>query len=330
MKDNKQCILVTGGAGYIGSHTCKALYQNNFVPVVFDNLSNGHKWAVKWGPLEIGDVRDTERLISVIHQYKPIAVMHFAASIEVGESVKDPEGFHDNNVGGVKSLLTAMDETSVRLLVFSSSCAVYGLPEMIPITEQCAINPINPYGENKAESESLILKDHQEKSLSATCLRYFNAAGADFEGELGEAHDPETHLIPIILDKGAINGEVVPVYGDDYDTPDGTCLRDYIHVNDLAIAHIEALKRLLKIGGFTTYNLGSGRAYSVKEILDSVKSITGKNINYQIEERREGDVPVLYAETSLASTQLGWQPRYSDLDSIISSAWRWIQEYQPK
>ncbi len=324
MNGNKQTVLVTGGAGYIGSHACKTLANNGFFPVVYDNLSNGHEWAVKWGVLQVGDVRDTKKLKSVIKKYKPIAVMHFAASIEVAESVANPELFYENNVGGIDSLLKAMFETGVNNLVFSSSCAVYGVPKELPISETSPVAPTNPYGENKAEAEQMIRENHKSRGLNAICLRYFNAAGADPDGDLGEAHEPESHLIPILLNKVALKDFVAKVYGNDYDTPDGTCLRDFVHVSDLADAHILAMKKLLNNEGYySEYNLGNGRPYSVKEVIECVKSVTNHDFDYQILDRRSGDVPALMADSSKAIKELSWQPKYNSLESIIETAWDW-------
>lgn len=319
----ERCVLVTGGAGYIGSHTCKALAKNGFNPVVYDNLSNGHDWAVKWGPLHVGDVLDLEKLVSVIEKYKPIAVMHFAASIEIAESMNNPDSFYKNNVGGTATLLKAMVETGTNNMVFSSSCAVYGASKVIPISESCPIAPTNNYGENKADAEKKIREQHLRNDLSAICLRYFNAAGADPDGELGEAHEPESHLIPILMKKGALKGLDVQVYGGDYNTPDGTCLRDYVHVTDLADAHILAMKKLLNHGGYFEYNLGNGKPFSVLEVIKFVKKVTKKKFGYQILDKRSGDVPILMADSSKAKNELGWQPKFDSLERIIETAWKW-------
>ena len=318
-------ILVTGGAGYIGSHTCKILAKHDFIPVTFDNLENGHEWVVKWGPLEIGDVRDSERLREVIEKYQPQAIMHFAAYIEVGESVKDPGKFHDNNVVGTANLLQVMQESGIQNIVYSSSCAVYGLPSEVPITESCRIAPENPYGKTKADSENILKDYHLNHGIHSVSLRYFNAAGADLEGDIGEAHDPESHLIPIVLTKGALDGKEVDIYGDDYDTPDGTCVRDYIHVIDLAEAHILALKRLISGGSSSVYNLGNGQSYSVKEVVESIKRLTGKKFDVRVSSRRPGDVPILVADATKAYKELGWKTRYSDLETILGTAWDWIR-----
>ena len=318
-------ILVTGGAGYIGSHTCKVLAKHDYIPVTYDNLENGHEWAVKWGPLEVGDVRDGERLREVMEKYRPQAIMHFAAYIEVGESVKNPEKFHDNNVVGTANLLQIMQETGISQIVYSSSCAVYGLPSEVPITESCRIAPENPYGQTKADSERILGDYHLNHGIRSVSLRYFNAAGADPAGEIGEAHDPESHLIPIVMTKGALQGGAVDIFGDDYDTPDGTCLRDYIHVLDLAEAHVLALKRLLSGGDNAVYNLGNGQSYSVREVVDSIKRLTGRNFEVRVSPRRPGDVPILVADATKANDELGWMTKYSDLETILGTAWDWTR-----
>jgi UDP-arabinose 4-epimerase len=263
MREN---ILVTGGAGYIGSHVCKALHAAGYNPVTYDNLSSGHDWAVKWGPLERGDILDAPRLKEVFASYKPAAVMHFAALIVVGESVENPAKYYRNNVAGSLSLLEAMRAQGVNHFIFSSTAAVYGLPEIVPISETATERPINPYGETKLIVERMLRDFGGAYGLNWTALRYFNAAGADPDGEIGEAHDPETHLIPIVLE--AIQGKRgrVNVFGTVYDTRDGTCVRDYIHVCDLADAHVAALDRVRRGGSSTAYNLGNGAGFTVHEV----------------------------------------------------------------
>jgi UDP-glucose-4-epimerase GalE len=315
-------ILVTGGAGYIGSHTCKALAQAGYKPIVFDNLSTGHEHAVKWGPLEVGDIRDKEKLSAVFEQYKPEAVIHFASKIVVSESVKNPGEYYDNNVNGTLSLLNVMRAHAVNAIVFSSTAAVYGYPETTLITESHSLNPINPYGKTKLACEWL-LQDYQTAyNINYVALRYFNAAGADTEGELGEEHEPETHLIPLILN-AAKNKTSTSIFGNDYATPDGTCIRDYIHVSDLANAHIKALEYIFKNAQSGIFNLGTGKGYSVREILDTTKEVTSIDIDEVISERRAGDPDSLVAKSDSAQQTLAWQPKYSDIENIIKTAWQW-------
>jgi UDP-glucose-4-epimerase GalE len=316
-------ILVTGGAGYIGSHTCKALAQAGYNPITFDNLSAGHEHAVKWGPLEIGDIRDSEILSAVFKQYQPEAVIHFASKIVVSESVKEPESYYDNNVNGTASLLNVMQTHSVNAIVFSSTAAVYGYPETNPIAESHSLSPINPYGETKLACENLLEEYRSTHEINYIALRYFNAAGADPEGELGEEHNPETHLIPLIL-KAVKDNAPVSIFGDDYATPDGTCIRDYIHVTDLASAHIKALEYVFKNKQSEIFNLGTGKGYSVREVLDTAKEITAKEIDEVISKRRAGDPDSLVAKPDAAQKGLGWQAQQSDLGSIIGTAWKWL------
>lgn len=316
-------VLVTGGAGYIGSHACKALAQAGYTPVTYDNLVYGHPWAVKWGPLEEGDIADRERLEQVFETYSPVAVIHFAAFAYVGESVSDPGKYYRNNVAGTLTLLEMMRDRGVPHLVFSSTCATYGVPDIIPIPETHPQQPINPYGTTKLMVESILQdfdKAHGPKSI---CLRYFNAAGADPDGEIGEAHDPETHLIPLVLE--AANGKRphITIFGDDYDTPDGTCIRDYIHVTDLAAAHVLALQKLMKGNPSTAYNLGNGQGFSVKQVIDVARSVCDRPIPVQMGQRRPGDPPRLIGDASRAKAELGWKPAYADLETIVRTAWQW-------
>lgn len=316
-------ILVTGGAGYIGSHACKALRAKGYNPVTYDNLSSGHEWAVKWGPLEQGDILDFRRLSQVMESYKPFAVIHFAALISVGESVENPERYYRNNVMGSLQLLQAMREQGVQRIIFSSTAAVYGLPELVPITEMALEQPINPYGETKLIVERMLRDFGAAYGINWTALRYFNASGADPQGETGEAHDPETHLIPIILE--AIQGkrDRLTVYGTDYDTPDGTCIRDYIHVTDLAEAHVAALERLKQGGDSSSYNLGNGAGFSVREVINAAQKVTGKLVPVHYGLRREGDPSVLIADAHRARQELSWRPKISSLEEIIKTAWSW-------
>ena len=316
-------VLVTGGAGYIGSHACKALAAAGYEPVVYDNLVYGHREAVRWGPLEQGDTADEARLIEVIERYRPVAAMHFAAYAYVGESVTDPGKYYRNNVGGTVGLLEALRRCQVEHLVFSSTCATYGMPVTERIAEDHPQNPINPYGRSKMMVES-VLRDYDTAfGLRSLSLRYFNAAGADPAGEIGENHDPETHLIPLILDAALGRRPNITVFGSDYDTPDGTCIRDYIHVTDLADAHVRAL-RVLQDGQPTgVMNLGNGAGYSVNEVIEAARRITAREIVSVAGERRPGDPDRLVAAAGRAAETLGWTPAYPDLDAIIGTAWDW-------
>jgi UDP-arabinose 4-epimerase len=327
-------ILVTGGAGYIGSHACKALEKAGYNPICYDNLVAGHRSAVKWGPFEEGDISDRRRLDEVIDRYHPKGLMHFAAYLEVGESVKNPAKYYENNVKGSLILFEAMRDHAVKNIVFSSTCAVYGEPKQVPIKEDHPRNPINPYGRTKAVVEGMLEDYSSAYDLKATCLRYFNAAGADPEGETGEAHDPESHLIPLVLDAATGKRDSISIFGTDYETKDGTCIRDYIHVTDLAQAHVLALQKLesqtvtsKKNGGnFSAYNLGNGLGFSVKEVIDAAKKITKKDIPVTDVERREGDPPKLIGDSFLAKKELKWKPKYAELSIIIQTAWAWHQK----
>lgn len=323
-------ILVTGGAGYVGAHACKALHRAGYTPVVFDNLSTGHKSFVRWGPLIPGDIRDAEALCHTIRAYQVEAVLHFAASAYVGESVADPQKYYENNVGGSLSLLGSMLEAGCRRIVFSSSCAIYGEPETNPIEEKTRQNPVNPYGASKAMVERILCDYQKAREIDAIALRYFNASGADPEGELGELRDPETHLIPRAM--MAIQGYIhdFAVFGTDYPTPDGTAIRDYVHVCDLADAHVAAVRRLLAGGVGGTFNLGTGRGYSVKQVLDAIAVETGKSLPISHAPRREGDPPALVADASLSNRELGFAPRLSDIKTIVQNAWAWHRRAHPK
>ena len=323
-------VLVTGGAGYIGSHACKALSQAGYQPIAFDSLVYGHDWAVQWGPLEIGDITDRVRLDAVLAKYQPIAIMHFAAFTYVGESVQDPGKYYRNNVAGTLTLLEAARDHGIRQFIFSSTCATYGVPQQIPIREDHPQNPINPYGASKWMIERILADFDRAHGLRSMSLRYFNAAGADPEGQTGESHDPETHLIPLVLDAATGKRAAIQVFGDDYDTPDGSCIRDYIHVTDLAAAHVLALQALERGAKTDCYNLGNGQGYSVKEVIAVAQAVTGKTIPIQIAPRREGDPARLVGDASRAVSQLGWQPRFHQLDRIIETAWHWHTKPQSK
>lgn len=316
-------ILVTGGAGYIGSHTCKALAYAGYRPIVYDNLVYGHDWAVKWGPLETGDILDRNRLDKVIMQYRPHAVIHFAAFAYVGESVKDPIKYYRNNVAGSVTLLEAMRNHSIRKFIFSSTCSTYGVPSYLPIDELHPQQPINPYGSSKLMIERILQDVGQSDGIRSVSLRYFNAAGADPDGEIGEDHDPETHLIPLVLKVAAGRSSHVSVFGDDYDTPDGTCIRDYIHVTDLAAAHVAALGALSTGPEWKAYNLGNSRGYSVKEVIETATQITGKEIPFTVTERRVGDPDSLIGSSEMVRRDLEWTPIYNDLSVILNTAWQW-------
>lgn len=313
-------ILVTGGAGYIGSHTAKLLKAAGFEPVVYDNLVSGNRVSVRWGPFVHGDILDTSHLAQTLARYEPAAVIHFAASAYVGESVEDPSKYYRNNVTGTLSLLDACRQTNVDRIIASSSCATYGVPASLPITETTPQNPINPYGRTKLIAEH-ILKDYAAAyGLRYVALRYFNACGADPEGELGEWHDPETHLIPNAL--RAAGGKIshLPVFGDDYETADGTCVRDYIHVTDLARAHLLALEYLKAGGENLAVNLGTGKGTSIREILDAVARSTGRQVPIELHPRRPGDPPALFADPAMARRTLGFSTECSDLDTIVRTA----------
>jgi UDP-glucose-4-epimerase GalE len=322
MSENIRNVLVTGGAGYIGSHTAKALANGGFIPITYDSLVRGHRWAVKWGPFVEGDIGDKAKLLQTIRQYELGAVIHFAAFAYVGESVTRPELYFENNVTKSLALLGAMAEARVRHVVFSSSCATYGTPSRTPITEETPQLPVNPYGETKLIIERALHWYGNAHDISWAALRYFNAAGADFEGEIGEAHFPETHLIPLVLDS-ALCSRTVEIYGDDYPTLDGTCVRDYIHVTDLAEAHVRTLHYLMKGGASITLNLGTGNGYSIRQVIGTVEQVTGRKVLYRVAGRRAGDPAVLVADPSLAGKVLAWHLRFSDLESIVSSAWKW-------
>jgi len=318
-------ILVTGGAGYIGSHACKALAKAGYTPITYDNLIYGHEWAVQWGPLERGDILDAQRLGEVMARYRPKAVMHFAAFAYVGESVEDPAKYYRNNVVGTLNLLDAMREQGVPKIVFSSTCATYGMPRQVPMEENHPQNPINPYGWSKLMIEQALRDYASAYEMNAVSLRYFNAAGADPDGEIGESHEPETHLIPLVLDAVAGRRPDITVFGNDYDTPDGTCIRDYIHVTDLADAHVRALDYLEDHQGFDAFNLGNGNGFSVQEVIEMARQITGIDFHVRIGDRRSGDPPRLVGDSSRACQALGWHSKFDDLATIIETAWRWHQ-----
>ena len=318
-----QSILVTGGAGYVGSHACKALASGGFRPVVYDNLSRGHEVAVRWGPFVKGDLHDGAKLVAALREHRISAVLHFAAFAYVGESVTDPGLYYQNNVGGTLSLLAAMREAEVGTIVFSSTCAVYGVPEALPIGESTPKAPLNPYGDTKLAIERALHWYGGAYGLRHMALRYFNAAGADPEGEIGEDHEPETHLIPLVLRAALGTGQPVAIFGTDYPTPDGTAIRDYVHVSDLADAHVRALAHLAAGGDSGALNLGTGQGCSVREVIAAVERIGGRAVLRREAPRRPGDPPELVADPPASAARLGWRPRHSDLDTIIATALAW-------
>lgn len=319
--------FVTGGAGYVGSHCAKAFADAGWSVITYDNLSRGHRDLVQWGDLIEGDILDTDRLRDALKRTQPDAVAHFAALAYVTESIAAPDLYYRNNVLGTMNLLYAMQATGVTQLVFSSSCATYGICNQL-ITEDTPQNPINPYGETKRICERMIRDYGAANGLRSVILRYFNAAGCDADGATGERHDPETHVIPLAI-RGAMDGTFTfKIFGSDYDTPDGSCVRDYVHVSDLADAHCRALEYLAKGGASEILNLGTGRGYSVLELADAVSKVAGKPVPRVMAERRPGDPPYLVASAEKAGRVLGWHPKHSDLDTIIRTAWAWFEQEQ--
>jgi UDP-glucose-4-epimerase GalE len=315
-------VLVTGGAGYIGSHACKALRQAGYRVVVFDNLVAGHRAAVRHGELIEGDVLDVAAVRAALRRHEAAAVVHFAAYLDVGESVRQPLRYYRNNVGGALAVLEAMAAESVQYFVFSSTCATFGEPVETPIDETHPQRPINAYGETKLAVERALPHLERAHGIRSAVLRYFNAAGADPEGELGEDHSPEIHLIPRAI-AAASGGPGLEIFGDDYPTPDGTCLRDYVHVSDLAEAHVKALQAIVETGRSVAYNLGTGRPHSVREVIRAVERATGRSVPATLAPRRAGDPAVLYAAPAKAHAELHWRPVLPDLDSIVRTAWAW-------
>jgi UDP-glucose-4-epimerase GalE len=319
-------VLVTGGAGYIGSHGAKALSRAGYRVVTYDNLTAGHRGAVRYGGLVEGDVTDLTAVRAALRQHGIFAVMHFAALLDVGESVREPDRYYRNNVIGALTVLEAMAAESVKYFVFSSSCATYGEPRETPISEMHPQQPINSYGETKLAVERALPHFSVAHGMRWTALRYFNAAGADPEGEIGENHAPEIHLIPRAIE-AATGGRSLQLFGDDYPTPDGTCLRDYIHVSDLADAHVRALDVMVETGQSGAYNLGTGEPHSVREVIDTVERVTGHRVPWTLAPRRPGDAAVLYAAAGKAQAELGWTPRFPDLESMVRTAWAWHQRH---
>ena len=322
-------ILVVGGAGYIGSHMVKLLGERGCAVTTLDDLSSGHRDAVLTGDLVQGDMADTELLRSLFARRKYDAVMHFASFIEVGESVREPAKYYRNNVANTLALLTAMREAGVDRFIFSSTAAIFGTPQYVPIDERHPRAPINPYGRTKNMVEDVLGDYERAYGLRSVCLRYFNAAGADPEGKLGERHEPESHLIPLALQAASGRRAGLSVYGTDYDTPDGTCIRDYVHVSDLCEAHWLALESLRAGAGSQAYNLGNGNGFSVLEVIETAKKVTGVDFAVKLEARRAGDPPRLVADSSAIKAKLGWSPRYADLDTIIAHAWAFERSRKP-
>ncbi len=316
---------MTGGAGYVGSHACKALAAKGYLPITYYNLSRGNLCAVKWGPFEKGDVADVRQVQAVLEKYRPSALMHFAAFAYVGESVEQPLLYYRNNFAGTAALLRAVVEFGCIPVVFSSSCAIYGVPDRVPIAEDDPQRPINPYGHSKLFVERMLTDLNIACGLPWIALRYFNAAGADPDRQIGEAHDPETHLIPLVL-AAARGGPAVQILGNDYETPDGTCIRDYVHVSDIADAHVRALEHLLKGGRSCALNLANSHGHSVKEVIATAETVCGRSIPSKTVARRPGDPPILIGDASSAHALLGWKPALSGLETQIRDAWNWLKQ----
>lgn len=320
-------ILVVGGAGYIGSHMVKLLRLSGFNPVVADDLSSGRRAAVQGADLHVGDIGDAAFVDRVLRACRPAAVMHFASYIQVGESVANPGKYYRNNVTATQVLLDGMRAYDVARFIFSSTAAIFGDPTYVPIDEAHPKQPINPYGRSKWMVEQMLEDYDRAYGLKSVCLRYFNAAGADPDGELGECHEPETHLLPLILQAAAGRRPHITIYGDDYATPDGSCVRDYIHIEDLCSAHLLALRQLLAGSESARYNLGNGNGFSVREVITAAQRVTGCEIPVVIGERRAGDPPSLVADSRCARAELGWQPQFADLDTIVAHAWAWERKH---
>lgn len=318
-------VVVTGGAGYIGSHICKALSQAGFLPVSIDNLSRGHAALVRFGPLEQIDILDTEAVSAALSRYQPAAVIHCAGCIAIGESTADPALYYRQNVTGTLQLLQAMQDAGVNKIIFSSSCAVHGLPETQPIREDAPYAPISPYGNTKMMAELAIRDYASAYGLHYLVFRYFNACGADPDGEIGECHEPETHLIPLAI-QAVLSGKPLHLFGTDYPTPDGTAIRDYIHVSDIAEAHLLGLNYMLEGGASDIFNIGQGLGHSVREIIEATAQVTGRDVPTHVASRRAGDTSVLLADTAKICEKLGFAARHSTLHAIISSAYHWERE----
>lgn len=318
-----ESILVAGGAGYIGSHACKLLERQGYHPVVLDNLVRGHRWAAKWGTFVEADLADRQVVKQVLLAHRIRVVLHFAAYAYVGESVHEPGKYYRNNVANTLSLLEAMVEAGADRIIFSSTCATYGEPRSLPIVEEHPQDPINPYGRTKLVVEGMLRDFETGHGIRHVNLRYFNAAGADPDGEVGEDHDPETHLIPLVLDVAQGKRPHISMFGSDYPTRDGSCVRDYIHVVDLADAHLLAMDHLLSGGASRSFNLGNGLGHSVREVVETARRVTGRPIPLVEEPRRPGDPATLVGGSNRIRTELGWKPRYADLATIVETAWKW-------
>jgi len=321
-------VLVVGGAGYIGSHMVKMLHLAGHDVVTLDNLSNGYRDSVLFGEFVEGDIADRQLLDQVFSEHNFDGVMHFASFIQVGESVEKPSMYYENNVSNTLTLLSAMVAAGIKSFIFSSTAAIFGEPEYVPIDEKHQMQPINPYGHSKLMVEQILRDFDHAYDLKSVCLRYFNAAGADASGELGERHIPETHLIPLVLQAASGRRENISVFGTDYDTPDGTCIRDYIHIEDLCSAHLLALESLVNGGGSRVYNMGNGQGYSIRDVIDTVKQVTGTDFEVIEAPRRDGDPARLVADSKQLQAELGWQPKYPDLMTIIQHAWNWERKHE--
>lgn len=320
-------ILVVGGAGYIGSHMVKMLGSQGHELITFDNLSNGYRDAALYGDFIEGDLANEKQLDNLFASIKFDGVMHFASFIEVGESVAEPAKYYQNNVSNTQNLLDTMVKHGVNYFIFSSTAAIFGQPEYSPIDEKHPRNPINPYGRSKLMVEQMLADYDTAYGLKSIALRYFNAAGADPDGELGERHNPETHLIPLVLQAASGRRQSISIFGEDYATPDGTCVRDYIHINDLCDAHLLALRKLHNTDKSMCYNLGNGHGFSVKQVIDTAGKITGKKIEVVYAERRAGDPAKLVADATMAKQDLGWDPKFADLEQIVETAWHWEKSF---
>jgi UDP-glucose 4-epimerase len=320
-------ILVVGGAGYIGSHMVKNLHSNRMDVVTLDNLSAGFRSSVLFGEFVQGDIQDRSLLDNLFKKHKFDAVMHFASFIQVGESMKLPAKYYRNNFTNTQTLLDAMNDHGIRKFIFSSTAAIFGEPEYVPIDEKHPKHPINPYGKTKLMVEQMLEDYDRAYGMKSVCLRYFNAAGADADARIGERHEPETHLIPLVLQAASKRREAITVFGKDYATPDGTCIRDYIHIDDLCDAHTLALKYLMDGGSSTAFNLGNGEGYSIREVIDAAEKVSGKKIKVIDGERREGDPARLIADSKKITRELGWKPQYAELETIVRHAWAWELKY---
>lgn len=321
-----ETVLVAGGAGYIGSHVCKALYHSGFVPVSFDNLSRGHEEAVQWGALVKADLSDRKAIRKTLDRYSPKGVIHLANFAYVAESIERPLLYFQNNVADTVTFLDELVKAGITKFVFSSSCATYGIPQTIPIPEDHPQHPINPYGSTKLMVESILHQISQACDMRAINLRYFNAAGADPDGSVGESHDPETHVIPLVLKTVVGEQKELSIYGADHPTPDGTCIRDFVHVSDLADAHVGAMKYLEKNHGVESFNLGTGKGTSIRELVTAVEQVTGGNVPTKMMDARQGDPPILVGNPQMAKTKLGWVPRYREMQEIVNHAWSWCSK----